>query len=283
MRGSRSTEPQTPFLATDNEQVDGYTDYKGCPIKRSKSGGWSSAPCILAAGSLERFAYFGIESNLIIYLTGQIGESAATAAANVNTWVGVVSLVPIFGAFVADSFLGSYKSIIIAAILYISGLGLLTLSGTITPIVTRASDSQGRTIKESGPESPDTCIKVLFFGSLYLVALAQGYITFLQSFGANQFDEGHLEESKAKSSFFNWWTCVTAIGPIAAHLIVPYVQDNINWGNGFGIPCLAVIVGLILFLLGNTTYRFPATIGDKGVEIRYGKNDKRLEKGLNAL
>nr|XP_027094152.1 protein NRT1/ PTR FAMILY 5.10-like isoform X1 [Coffea arabica] len=283
MSGSRSTEPQTPLLATDNEPVDGYTDYKGCPIKRSKSGGWRSASCILAARSLERFAYLGIESNLINYLTGPIGESVATAAANVNTWVGVASLVPIFGAFVADSFLGCYKSIIIAAILYILGLGLLTLSAMITPIVTGASDSQGRTKNELGPESPAMHIKALFFGSLYLIALAQGYNTFLQAFGANQFDEKHPEESKAKSSFFNWWFCVGAMGAIATHLILPYIQDNINWGIGFGIPFLAVIVGLILFLLGNKMYRFPATIGDKEVEIRYGKKDKGFKKSISAL
>ncbi|CDP10713.1 unnamed protein product [Coffea canephora] len=63
------------------------------------------------------------------------------------------------------------------------------------------------------------------------------------------------------------------MGTIATHLILPYIHDNINWGIGFGIPCLPMIVGLILFLLGNKTYRFPATIGDKEVEIHCGQND----------
>ncbi|XP_027093502.1 protein NRT1/ PTR FAMILY 5.10-like [Coffea arabica] len=73
------------------------------------------------------------------------------------------------------------------------------------------------------------------------------------------------------------------MGAIATHLILPYIHDNINWGIGFGIPCLPMIVGLILFLLGNKTYRFPATIGDKEVEIHCGQNDKGFKKSISAL
>ncbi|KAK1284908.1 putative peptide/nitrate transporter [Acorus calamus] len=50
------------------------------------------------------FAYNGISSNLISNLTGPLGESTATA--NVNAWSGVASLLPLLGAFVADSWLG---------------------------------------------------------------------------------------------------------------------------------------------------------------------------------
>ncbi|CDP16610.1 unnamed protein product [Coffea canephora] len=114
--------------------------YKGSP------GGWRSASFMLAGGSLERFAYYGVKSNLISYLTGPLGEPVATAAANVNTWIGVVSLVPVLEAYLADSFLSRYRSIIIASILYILvnsqfyfyincywhflGLGFLSLSAS---------------------------------------------------------------------------------------------------------------------------------------------------------
>jgi dipeptide/tripeptide permease len=73
------------------------------------------------------FAFFGVSANLITYLTGPLGHSNAAAASAVNAWSGTASLMPLLGAFVADSWLGRYRSIILACTLYV----LVNLSQTV--------------------------------------------------------------------------------------------------------------------------------------------------------
>ncbi|KAG2303615.1 hypothetical protein Bca4012_062353 [Brassica carinata] len=225
--------------------VDGSVDYRNEPAVRSSSGGWRSAGFIIGVEVAERFAYYGISSNLITYLTGPLGQSTAAAAANVNAWYGTSSLLPLLGAFVADSFLGRFRTILAASALYVLGLGLLTLSAMIP------SDCKVTSC------SPPSFQVITFFGALYLVALAQGgHKPCVQAFGADQFDEKEPEECKSKSSFFNWWYFCMCFGTLVTLWILNYIQDNLSWALGFGIPCVAMVLALVIFVLGTRTYRF---------------------------
>lgn len=84
----------------------------------------------------------------------------------------------------------------------------------------------------------------------------------LVAFGADQFDGQHPEECKEKSSFFNWWYFGICIGATLTLMISTYIQDNLSWVLGFGIPCIIMVFALILFLLGTVTYRFHIYGGD---------------------
>ena len=135
---------------------------------------------------------------------------------------------------------------------FTQGLGLLTLSAMLTSINT--SNNMGMNKVTLGSSELQV---ILFFISLYLVAVAQGgHKPCIQAFGADQFDVEDPVECRAKSSFFNWWYFGLCSGSSVATLIMSYVQENLSWGLGFGIPCVVMVIALGLFLLGTRTYRY---------------------------
>ncbi|KAL4559691.1 hypothetical protein LXL04_031834 [Taraxacum kok-saghyz] len=255
-----NTGVESPLLSN---YVDGFVDYRGRPVLRSKSGCWRSAYFIIGVEVAERFAYYGVISNLITYLTGPLGQSTATAAQNVNTWSGISKLLPLVGAFIADAFLGRYLTIIIASLLYVLALAFLTLS-TLSP-------PNCKTVNGESSSCSSQLHVIMFFMSLYLVAFAQGgHKPCVQAFGADQFDAGNPQERKAKNSFFNWWYFGLCTGPIVGIFVVSYIQDNHSWGLGFGIPCIIMAFALIIFLIGTTTYRFGEKTEEKSAFSRIG-------------
>ncbi|KAI9199962.1 hypothetical protein LWI28_000873 [Acer negundo] len=259
------SDAETPLI---EDTVDGCVDYNGRPVNRSGSGGWRSAYFIITVEMAERFAYYGISSNLISYLTGPMGQSTAAAAENVNAWSGTTMVLPLIGAFLADSFLGRYRTIVAASVIYVLGLGLLTLSAMLPS----SSYSDCQNTNEMTSCSPYTLQVILFFFSLYLVALGQGgHKPCVQAFGADQFDKLDPEECKARSSFFNWWYFGLCGGTIFTVSILNYIQDNLNWGLGFGLPCISMAIALIVFLLGTKSYRYSIKGDEKNPCVRIGR------------
>ncbi|XP_057498792.1 protein NRT1/ PTR FAMILY 5.4-like [Actinidia eriantha] len=208
---------------------------------KPSKGGWRSAIFIIFVEMGERFAYYGVAGNLIMYLTTVLGQPTATAAKNVNIWRGVSSIFPLFGAFVADSYLGRFKTILLSTIIYLMGLILLTLSVTKIPF--------------------QHC-QTVFFLALYILSVGEGgHKPCVQTFAADQFDEDLPEEKAAKSSFFNWWYLGIVVGATTAILVVIYVQDYIGWGIGFGMLAVVVAAALGLFLVGKGSYRREVPVG----------------------
>nr|XP_023879773.1 protein NRT1/ PTR FAMILY 5.10-like isoform X2 [Quercus suber]POE76506.1 protein nrt1/ ptr family 5.10 [Quercus suber] len=255
-------------LVSLTDTVDGAVDYRGRPVLRSNTGGWRSSYFIIGVEVAERFAYYGISANLITYLTGPLGQSTATAAENVNVWSGTASLLPLLGAFLADSFLGRYRTIVVASLIYFLGLGLLTVSAMLPSLSTPDYIDANKIMLRS------TCQLqvILFFLSLYIVAVGQGgHKPCVQAFGADQFDGLDPEECKAKSSFFNWWYFGICGGAAVTNLVTCYIQENLSWGLGFGIPCILMIAALGVFLLGTRTYRYSVKGDEESPFLRIGR------------
>lgn len=97
---------------------------------------------------------------------------------------------------------------------------------------------------------------VLFYTSLYIIALgAGGTKPNISTFGADQFDELDTHEKKLKVSFFNWWFFSAFLGGLCATLGLVYIQENLGWGLGYGIPTVGLILSLVVFYLGTPIYR----------------------------
>ena len=67
----------------------------------------------------ERMAYYGIASNLIIYLTEKLHQGTVEASNNVTNWSGTVFLTPLIGAYVADAYLGRYWTFVVGSAIYV--------------------------------------------------------------------------------------------------------------------------------------------------------------------
>lgn len=67
----------------------------------------------------ERMAFYGISSNLVIYLTKKLHQGTVKSANNVTNWVGTVWMTPFLGAYVADAHLGRYWTFVIASAIYL--------------------------------------------------------------------------------------------------------------------------------------------------------------------
>ncbi|KAL8482501.1 hypothetical protein ACS0TY_028614 [Phlomoides rotata] len=143
--------------------------------------------------------------------------------------------------------------IVASCVLYVAGLCFLTLSASLTS----NSPLECKPSANNVTCSVNHLHLVFFFFSFYLIAFAQGGFTpCVQAFGAEQFDEEDRNENKAKSSFFNWWYWFV-IGCILVPLFtLTYIQENVSWELGFGIPAIIMCFSLLLFLIGSTTYRF---------------------------
>lgn len=204
----------------------------------TKKGGWNAAIFIIFVEFAERFAYQGLASNLINYLTKFLNEPTTTAVKNVNTWVGVSSLFPLLGGFIADSYLGRFNTILLSSLIYLVGMIFLTLSVSALRH------------------------KTLFFFALYVLSIGEGgHKPCVQTFAADQFDDDTPEEKDAKSSFFNWWYLGIVAGSTAAVFIPVYLQDNVGWGVGLGVLAGVLALALALFLLGIKRYRKESPTG----------------------
>lgn len=248
----------------DKFALDGSVDLHGRPVERAKTGGIKACSYIVGYEFCERLAFGGIWANLVIYLTSKLHEGTVSASRNVTNWTGTMWIIPIIGAYIADTHWGRYWTFLVFAFVYVVGMGLMTLAVSLTSLRPPACPS-GEGCEKASPLQ----IGVFYF-ALYLLAVgAGGTKPNISTFGADQFDEFHPKEKSHKNHFFNWWMFTIFLGTLFGKTFLIYIEDNVSWGVSYGIITAAIVISVIIVLIGTPFYRH---------KIRTGSPLKRMAK-----
>ncbi|CAI0424307.1 unnamed protein product [Linum tenue] len=231
----------------DNYTKDGTVDIHGKPANKLKTGNWKACRFILGNECCERLAYYGMSTNLVNFLQERLNMGNVAASTSVTNWSGTCYVTPLIGAFLADAYLGRFWTIAGFVIVYICGMSLLTMSSAVPGLRPSCNgDSCHATSSQTA----------VCFVALYLIALGTGGIKpCVSSFGADQFDENDESEKKKKSSFFNWFYFSINIGALVASSVLVWIQMNVGWDWGFGIPTVAMAIAIVFFFAGSRMYR----------------------------
>ncbi|KAK2400090.1 protein NRT1/ PTR FAMILY 5.2 [Trifolium repens] len=251
------------MIAIDYTQ-DGTIDLKGKSVLRSKTGCWKACSFLVVYGIFERMAYYGISSNLFVYLTKKLHQGTVTSSNNVTNWIGTIFITPILGAYIADAHLGRYWTFVISALIYLLGMVLLTLSVSLPTL--KPPECHQTYITKCKEASTQQL--VVFYAALYILAVGTGGTKpNISTIGADQFDDFDPKEKALKLSFFNWWMSYIVIGSLFAFTVIVYIQDNVSWTLGYALPTLGLVISIITFLAGTPFYRHKLIKGSPYIRM----------------
>lgn len=238
--------------------LDGSVDIKGRPAVKGKSGGWLAGGLILVNQGLATMAFFGVNVNLVLFLTRVVQQSNGDAANNVSKWTGTVYMFSLIGAFLSDSYWGRYKTCAIFQAIFVLGLALLSLSSRLYLFRPFGCGTQGT------PCAPHSGAEMgIFYIALYMIAFGNGgYQPNIATFGADQFDEEDPAEAHSKVSFFSYFYLALNLGSLFSNTFLSYIQDKGNWVLGFWASTAAAATALLLFLSGTPQYRHAQPCGN---------------------
>ncbi|CAM0954840.1 unnamed protein product [Alopecurus aequalis] len=221
---------------------DGSVGFNGAPASREHSGKWRACCSILGGEFCGALAYYAVGTNLVSYLTKVQHQSNVEAASRIISWQGTCYLASPLGAFLADSYWGRHRTIIVSFTIFTLGMALMTLSAEAPESISSAAIS------------PQDALCTL---GLYMAALGLGGIwPCVPTFGADQFDDTDVAEKAQKELYYSWYYFAVNGGFFFASTIMVWIQDNCGWALGFGIPTFVLAVGIAGFLSSTKVYRY---------------------------
>ena len=207
------------------------------------SGMPPGVPFIIGNEAAERFSFYGMRSILIVFMTqyivNHVGQpdhmGDAEARQNFALFVSAVYFLPIFGAILAEGFIGKYNTIFCLSIVYCFGHFALALN--------------------------DTRLGLLL--GLGLISIGSGGIKPCVS--ANVGDQFGESNKHLLSKVFGWFYFSINAGSFISTLLCPFLLADPRFGPrwAFGIPGVAMVIATIFFWAGRKKFVHipPAGLG----------------------
>ncbi|CAM0882588.1 unnamed protein product [Alopecurus aequalis] len=216
-------------------------------------GGFVALPFIVANEMLEKVAGFGLNTNMIMYLTKQYHLSNVTAGATLFVWAAAANFAPIPGALIADMYIGRFMAISLGSIACLTGIVFLWLSAMI-PGARPTPCGVGLVTEQCTPPGPRH-LAWLIAGFTFLSIGAGGIRPCSMAFGADQFSRHPKEQrSRILKAYFNAYYASIGVAFTVAVTVIVYVQDNVGWKAGFAVPMGLMMLSAVCFLLGSRLY-----------------------------
>jgi POT family proton-dependent oligopeptide transporter len=191
---------------------------------------------IIGNEGCERFSFYGmrniltqfLSSSALIYAVSEMvskDERDAAAKEVFHTFVLGVYFFPLLGGWLADRFLGKYRTILYLSLVYCLGHACLALF-----------EDQ----------------KTGFYTGLFLIALGSGGIKpCVSSFVGDQFDQSNKSLAKIVFDAFYW---IINFGSFFASLLMPFLLARFGASVAFGIPGVLMFIATVVFWLGRRYY-----------------------------
>ena len=180
---------------------------------------------IIGNEACERFSYYGMMSILTVYLSRQMNLGETHGKEVVHLFATAVYFLPLFGAWLADRWLGRYWTILSISLFYCAGHGALALVGDTLPGV---------------------------YLGLTLIAIGAGGIKpCVSAFVGDQFGEGN---EKGLTRVYGWFYWSINFGATFGFAFIPMLRDKFGYGWAFGVPGIFMGIATIIFWLGRNKY-----------------------------
>ncbi|KAL0417767.1 UNVERIFIED_CONTAM: protein NRT1/ PTR FAMILY 2.7 [Sesamum radiatum] len=217
------------------------------PGRVDRRGSWITFPFIIATvAGLTMSA--GWVTNLITCLKEEFNMKDIDATKVYNYVNGSITVFPIVGAVIADSFLGCFSVICFSSIISLLGIVLLVLTAALNQLRPPTCSEKG----SQHCEYPSQFQFAILYLSLALASLGTAFSRFtIATMGANQ-----LHSPKHQAIFFNWYIFAMYIANLVSATATVYVEENVGWTWGFGLCAVANVLGLVVFLSGTRFYCF---------------------------